>query len=54
MAEKSSLAKIAYICECGRKWVLPSEELKNAGKWKCRCGRTIVVRAGTIYSVEEK
>jgi transposase InsO family protein len=36
MAEKSTPATIAYTCECGRKWVVPPEESKKAGKWNCR------------------
>jgi hypothetical protein len=54
MPDKSTPATIAYICECARKWALSSEKVKEPAKWKCRCGRLIVVQKGAIYSVEVK
>ena len=43
---------IAYICECGEKWVFTRDEVdtKEAHNRACVCGRTIVIQRGVVYS----
>ena len=42
---------MAYICECGKKWVFTRNEVdtKDARTLKCACGTTIVIQAGIVY-----
>ena len=42
---------MAYICECGKKWVFTRNEVdtNEARTLKCACGRTIVIQAGIVY-----
>ena len=41
---------IAYLCECGKKWIFPRKEGQGPSKVKCSCGRTILLRDGVVYS----
>jgi hypothetical protein len=45
-------AVVAYICECGKKWAFTRAEASKDSTVKCRCGRTIIVNHGTIFSTE--
>jgi len=42
---------MAYICECGEKWVFTRDEVetKEARTLGCGCGRTIVIQGGVVY-----
>jgi len=42
---------MAYICECGEKWVFTRNEvdIKEARTLRCACGRTIVIQSGIVY-----
>ncbi len=42
---------MAYICECGKKWVFMRNEIatKEEHTLNCACGRTIVIQAGSVY-----
>ena len=42
---------MAYICECGKKWVFMRNEIatKEEHTFSCACGRTIVTRGGIVY-----
>ena len=41
---------VAYVCECGEKWVFEVDALKGDSTRRCKCGRTIVIHEGEIYS----
>lgn len=45
---------VAYMCECGKKWVIEKSALKHDSKWACKCGRTVVVHHGAIYTTAKK
>lgn len=42
---------MAYVCECGEKWVFARKEVgtKEARTLRCACGRTTVIQAGIVY-----
>jgi predicted SprT family Zn-dependent metalloprotease len=42
---------MAYICECGKKWVSMRNEIATTEEhiFSCDCGRTIVTRDGIVY-----
>lgn len=42
---------MAYICECGEKWVFMRNEIATTEEhtFSCACGRTIVTRGGIVY-----
>ena len=44
--------QVAYFCECGKHWSMTAEDADISKKLKCKCGRTIVVQNGFIYSRE--
>jgi hypothetical protein len=44
----------AYACECGKKWTIPKADLLKDQTWECKCGRTIVVRAGAVFGTRKK
>ena len=46
---------MAYICECGEKWVFTRDEVdtKEAHTPACLCGRTIVIQRGVVYSTDD-
>jgi len=52
MTETSPLGDVAYICECGKKWVFSKAAAATAKPMyrSCKCGRTVVVAKGLIYS----
>jgi hypothetical protein len=52
MPESAPRGDTAYICECGRKWVFPKAAAATLKPLRrsCRCGRTIVVAKGLVYS----
>lgn len=41
---------VAYLCECGKKWVFEEQVLTGDHAVHCECGRTIVIHDGEIYS----
>jgi hypothetical protein len=43
---------MAYICECGKKWIFGRDEVdtEEAHTQACVCGRTIVIQRGVVYS----
>jgi hypothetical protein len=43
-------SRVAYQCECGKKWSFTLKEAATPATLKCKCGRTIVVRDRFIYS----
>ncbi len=53
MPEIPSRGHTAYVCECGKKWIFDKttaaavKPLRRA----CKCGRTVVVAKGLVYSV---
>lgn len=47
MAETIHRRKLAYFCECGRRWAFTEADDRRQ---KCRCGNTIVARRGIVYS----
>jgi hypothetical protein len=42
---------MAYICECGKKWVSMRNEIATTEEhtFSCACGRTIVTHSGIVY-----
>ena len=46
-------SRVAYQCECGKRWSLTTGEAGIDKKMKCKCGRTIVVYRGFIYSTKK-
>ncbi len=50
----SDTGSIAYVCECGKKWVVEKAVLSSDGRWPCKCGRTIIVERGAIYGSRKK
>jgi hypothetical protein len=52
MLRNPPIGNIAYVCECGKKWVF--SKAVAAGKpaqHPCKCGRTIVVKNSLIYGI---
>ena len=47
-----STRQVAYICECGEKWVFARDKVdtEEARTQACVCGRTIVIQRGVVYS----
>ena len=45
---------VAYICECGKKWIVQKAELKDDHDWRCKCGRTVLVYHGAMFSTVRK
>jgi hypothetical protein len=45
---------VPYLCECGKKWAIPKADLERDQTWECKCGRTIVVRGGAVFSTRRK
>ena len=45
--------RVAYQCECGKHWSMAPAGADINKKLKCKCGRTIVVQDGFIYSTEK-
>jgi hypothetical protein len=43
---------LAYICECGRKWVFSKDDANTSRL--CGCGRIIVVRDQAVYTQASK
>ncbi len=46
-------AKVVYRCECGKKWTFAQKDPATKRTSKCKCGRTIVVENGFIYSTKK-
>ena len=44
--------RVSYQCECGKHWSMAPEGADISKKLKCKCGRTIVVQNGFIYSTK--
>ena len=44
--------QVAYQCECGKHWSMTAADAGIPKKLKCKCGRTIVVENGFIYSTK--
>ena len=42
----------AYMCECGKKWEFTPSERAEDKALKCRCGRSVVIRNGSVYGTE--
>jgi len=42
--------KTVYLCECGKKWVFEKAALKDNSTTQCKCGRTVIVHNGAVYS----
>jgi hypothetical protein len=45
--------RVAYQCECGKRWSLTAEKAGIDKERKCKCGRTVVVYRGFIYSTKK-
>jgi hypothetical protein len=45
--------QVAYQCECGKRWSMTAEDATINKTMKCKCGRTIVVHNGFIYSTKK-
>ncbi len=43
---------VAYVCECGKKWVFEKDGRDSAVQ--CKCGRSIVVKRDAVYSTKGK
>ena len=46
------LKPMAYICECGRKWVFSKADANTTQL--CGCGRIVVVRDQSVYTQASK
>ena len=44
--------QLAYECECGKHWSMTAAEADISKKLKCKCGRTIVIQNGLVYSTK--
>jgi hypothetical protein len=44
--------RVVYECECGKRWSMTAEEAGIDRKMNCKCGRTIVVYRGFVYSAK--
>ena len=42
--------KLLDVCECGKKWRIEKSDLQTDQTWPCKCGRSIVIRGGAVYS----
>ena len=51
MPETAPRGDIAYVCECGKKWVFTKAAAATVKPMlrPCKCGRTVVVAKGLIY-----
>lgn len=54
MPENAKGRTVVYLCECGRKWRFSKAELGTDSTQQCKCGRTIVVSKGAIYSTRKR
>lgn len=52
MPETAPRGDVAYICECGKKWVFTKAAATTVKPLRrpCQCGRIIVVAKGLVYS----
>ena len=54
MSKNPPTGNIAYICECGKKWVFPKTVAASTqlAQHPCTCGRVVMVQNGLIYATQ--
>jgi hypothetical protein len=53
MTRNPPTGNIAYICECGKKWIFPKAAAATSkeSQHPCKCGRIVVVKNGLIFGI---